>query len=80
MVPVDKDTRKSQIAKIVEEASEVVDAPTPNGYLMFYAEDLMDVIHACETALREFDQSRLDYVKELVIEKNEDRGYYDARA
>lgn len=42
-----------------------------------YTIELMDVIHACETALREFEPRHLDAAKMLVIRKNDDRGYYD---
>lgn len=48
--------------------------------LLPYAMELMDVIHACETALREFEPRQLDAAKMLVIRKNDDRGYYDGRA
>ncbi|WP_101723085.1 hypothetical protein [Eggerthella timonensis] len=48
--------------------------------LLPYAMELMDVIHTCETALREFDPCQLDRIKALVIRKNDDRGYYDGRA
>lgn len=45
------------------------------------ATELMDVIHACETALRMIEtwenfNSDMDKVKEAVIRKNLERGYY----
>lgn len=42
------------------------------------AEELMDVIHAAETALRllEAEGMDLDAIKRGVIEKNQRRGYY----
>ena len=44
-----------------------------------YGMELMDVIHAAETALRiEFSDVEVDGLRELVIEKNATRGYYDA--
>ena len=76
-VPTDSHTRMDQKLKIVEEASEVVFAPAPNGCQMFYAIELMDVIHACETALRELSDDLVSSAKEIVICKNSERGYYD---
>ena len=42
--------------------------------------ELMDVIHAVETALRSIDyrsSANLNIMKTKVIKKNKDRGYYD---
>ena len=40
--------------------------------------ELMDVIHAAETALRmEFDDAEVDGLREAVEEKNRERGYYE---
>lgn len=42
-----------------------------------YSMELMDVIHAAETALRmEFDDAEVDGLREAVEEKNRERGYY----
>ncbi|MEG1246501.1 hypothetical protein [Gordonibacter sp.] len=73
-VPVDSPTRREQSLKIVEEAEEAMNARA--GYSVFYVIELMDTIHACETALREFPESLLTDMKEAVICKNEQRGYY----
>lgn len=44
-----------------------------------YGMELMDVIHAAETALRMgFSDEQVDRLRELVIEKNATRGYYDS--
>lgn len=43
-----------------------------------YGMELMDVIHAAETALRmEFDDAEVDCLREAVEEKNRKRGYYE---
>jgi len=43
-----------------------------------YGMELMDVIHAAETALRmSFADEELEDLRQDVIEKNEKRGYYD---
>lgn len=42
-----------------------------------YGKELMDIIHAAETALRMgFSDEQVDRLCELVIEKNATRGYY----
>lgn len=43
-----------------------------------YGMELMDVIHAAETALRmEFSDAEVDGLREAVEEKNRRRGYYE---
>lgn len=45
---------------------------------MAYGMELMDVIHATETALRmEFSPEEVERLRDGVIEKNRRRGYYD---
>ena len=42
-----------------------------------YGMELMDVIHAAETALRmEFTSSEVDMLRDMVEAKNRERGYY----
>lgn len=42
-----------------------------------YGMELMDVIHAAETALRmEFDDAEVDCLRDAVEDKNRKRGYY----
>lgn len=42
-----------------------------------YGMELMDVIHAAETALRmEFGDEEVERLRDLVIRKNQRRGYY----
>ena len=38
--------------------------------------ELLDVVHACETALREVPEDMLDAAKRKVVMKNYARGYY----
>lgn len=70
----------SQLVKIESEAVEAVDAYADCESDLRVAEELMDVIHAAETALRMLPLSdrALNAVKAGVIAKNEERGYYDA--
>lgn len=45
---------------------------------MAYGMELLDVIHATETALRmEFADEEVEELQRRVIEKNQTRGYYD---
>lgn len=81
-IPSNGYERSMQVAAIMREADEACIAFEPEWKdgLLSYAMELMDVIHACETALREFEPRQLDAIKALVIRKNDDRGYYDGRA
>lgn len=75
----ERDRQNRQIHKGAVRAQIAFSRRDDDG-LLPYAMELMDVIHACETALREFDPCQLDRIKALVIRKNDDRGYYDGRA
>lgn len=68
----------SQINHVRMEASEAEHAEFYNEGDERIAEELMDVIHAAETALRllPFDELELDRIKRGVVEKNNTRGYY----
>ena len=75
-VGTDDLTRRGQADHIVQEAAEVFSAAeyeSDEDYIL----ELLDCIHACETALREFDKERIDKARQLVIEKNFARGYYN---
>lgn len=67
-----------QIGRVRGEAMEVVKAKLDHEGDERIAEELMDVIHAAETALRllPFNELELDRVKRYVIAKNDKRGYY----
>lgn len=42
-----------------------------------YGTELLDVIHACETALRiEFTDGEVSHMRDDVEDKNRERGYY----
>lgn len=46
-----------------------------------YGMELMDVIHAAETALRmEFSDNEVEQLRDAVEEKNRRRGYYEVSA
>lgn len=66
-----------QIIKIEEETDEVSRAYHGNEGNIPYGVELMDVIHAAETALRmEFTDEEVEHLHALTIEKNRKRGYY----
>lgn len=66
-----------QIAKIEEEVEEASKAYYAVDNEIPYGIELMDVIHAAETALRmNFSDSEIANLHSLAIEKNRKRGYY----
>lgn len=67
----------SQIDKIASEVEEVRDAMKEN-YMQAVIVELMDIVHAAETALRqlELQSYTLHAAKRDVIRKNLNRGYY----
>lgn len=74
-VPDSKAARYLQIAKILEEVEEA-NREIESGNDLAYAKELMNIGHAAETALREFDEDFLDKAKQEVIQDNDVRGYY----
>lgn len=80
---------RQQVNKLCDEASEVyiasynlavarvIDDQDTESYRQMYGEELMDVIHAAETALRmEFSDDEVAALRDFVEKKNRDRGYY----
>ena len=74
-VPRNKTMRYAQIAKILEEVEEA-NREIASGNDLAYAKELMNVGHAVETALQEFDEGFLNLAKREVIRDNDMRGYY----
>lgn len=85
-------SRLDQFGKLIEEVSEVESARRTLSladdfcddrdeiemYRTAYGMELMDVIHAAETALRmEFSENEVDNLKIATIVKNIKRGYYE---
>ena len=70
-----------QLQHVKEEAYEAIEAYLNEESEWTLATELMDVIHAAETALRllGMHESMLNGVKTNVIVKNENRGYYGGR-
>lgn len=69
-----------QLVKILEEAGELRDAISAEEPSARIAEEAMDVLHATETILLAIEREYgvdLDAVKENVVKKNRDRGYYE---
>lgn len=69
---------RQQIISVAGEVKEALDAYDDGESNERIAEELMDVCHRAETALRELEETGvdLDAVKRGVIEKNDARGYY----
>lgn len=87
---IEEPSNTRQADKIYEESLEVCGAqlsyemaerygnPIIHKIRENYGMELMDVIHAAETALRmEFDDAEVDGLREAVEEKNRRRGYYE---
>ena len=74
----DLPTFRVQLSKVHEEFNEVMDAYFSEETPERLAEELMDLNHANEQALRKLEAMGvdLDAVKRGVIEKNDARGYY----
>lgn len=85
-------SRLDQFGKLIEEVSEVEaarnaldlaydfcdDRDEIEMYRTDYGVELMDVIHAAETALSmEFDDAEVGGLRDAVEEKNRKRGYYE---
>lgn len=81
---IEKITNKQQIEKIRSEYIEVARAEIryrcekENDKRVDYGMELMDIIHAAETALRiEFTEDEVAELRKMVEEKNRARDYYD---
>lgn len=68
-------TRRGQADQITQEAAEVFSA-AESGDDVAYIAEVLDCIHACETALREFDVMKINKLRVEVLRKNAGRGYY----
>lgn len=69
---------EEQIASIIGEVVEALDALQNGEGFERTAEELMDAMHRAESAIRKlpFDELELDRIKRGVVEKNDARGYY----
>lgn len=69
---------RQQIISIAGEVKEAIDAYDDGESDERIAEELMDVCHRAESAIRQlpFDDNQLNAIKRGVIEKNDRRGYY----
>ena len=74
LTAVDTYSKRQAHEKIAEELLEAVAA----GGSLNYGMELLDIIHACETALRmTYTEDDVMRMRDLVIKKNNERGYYD---
>lgn len=80
-------TDSEQVKKLREEMDEFKSAARIYGYAddektkldplnVNACVELLDVIHACETLLRRFDQDIVGACAHIVLAKNAARGYY----
>lgn len=83
MARLDTWTREGQVDKILAEVDEVMaeqlrlDFKSDAERRVAYGMELLDVIHAAETALRmEFTDHEVDVLRGCVERKNRKRGYY----
>ena len=72
-------TRRGQAEQIAQEAAEAFSA-AERGDERAYLVELLDCIHACETALAEFGPAEIERARDEVVEKNAERGYYEKPA
>lgn len=72
-------TRRGQADQITQEAAEAFSAAERDDEREYLVE-LLDCIHACETALSEFDAVEISEAWLEVVNKNAKRGYYDEHA
>lgn len=96
MKNLDEVTAAEQLDKLREEVEEAVEAncalytlESTEGYFsdqaceaaLRYGMELMDVVHAAETALRiDFAECEIEGIRAEVEKKNRERGYYDEQA
>lgn len=66
-----------QVKKIATEAQEVSNAFHGNEGQARVIEEVLDVLHACETYLRNQSQHLVNDIRNEVVEKNQKRGYYN---
>lgn len=69
--------RIKQFEKIYSEVKEAEDESYFESSPVKYIMELWDIIHATETALKEFPAPLVDACRKVVIENNRARGYYD---
>lgn len=80
---VDENTIDEQLKHLESELEEVKEAKTP--LQINIVEELFDLIHSAETAIRiiiensnnVIDKEAVDFIKDCVIMKNIERGYYN---
>ena len=73
-VPKDFTGQVDETEHVVEEANEAMRAVWESPAR--HVSELLDCIHACETALRSYDKGLVDTCCERVHDKNSLRGYY----
>lgn len=77
MAKLDEWDNADQLTKTREEVEEANSAYYAVNNEIPYGVELMDVIHACETALRmNFTDDEVANLHSLAVEKNRKRGYY----
>lgn len=75
-IPDDRNALRVQVNKVREEAIEALEAILNGESDARIDEELLDCIHACETALRRRPASTIAAEAAGVVNKNVARGYY----
>lgn len=65
-----------QLNKVLEEATEALNAYLDKEDDVRIIEELLDTIHACEGALAKFDREQIGLMRVYVLVKNAARGDY----
>lgn len=72
-----EEVAEAQITSSGLAVTRMIDVQDAERYRKMYGEELMDVIHDAETALRmEFSDDEVAALRDFVEKKNRDRGYY----
>lgn len=74
-----KDDDAFQLLKINAEIGEAMEAFAYDEGAERVIEEVLDVLHACETFLRNQPIDLVNEIRNEVIEKNQKRGYYNER-
>ena len=77
--PDDRNALRAQVNKVLEEAREALEAVLDGESDARVDEELLDCVHACETALRRRPASTIAAESAGVVIKNDARGYYGER-
>lgn len=68
----------TQIVKVLEEVHELMEVQNDDPFNSErIIEETWDVIHAAEGVLRNYRRDVVEAIRDNVVQKNRERGYYD---